>query len=61
MGKAMAATIEAKAVTAMAEATDAAARAVVKAVAVWGWRGLLWKGSSANSGGPHAPQWRRGP
>ena len=36
MGKAMAATIAAKAVTAMAEATDAAVRAVVKAVAVRG-------------------------
>ena len=57
MGKAMAATIVAKAVTAMAEATDAAVRAVVKAVADRGWRGLLWKGSSANSGGP---RWRRG-
>ena len=59
MGKAMAATIVAKAVTAMAEATDAAVRAVVKAVADRGWRGLLWKGSSANSGGPRS--WRRGP
>ena len=44
MGKAMAATIVAKAVAAMAEATDAAVRAVVKAVADRGWRGLLWKG-----------------